>query len=676
MPLRNLNDEQKAAATAEFGHNLVIASAGTGKTSTIVARIAHLLNLGISPEKILLLTFTNKAASEMIGRLNRYFDKAITSQITAGTFHAVSYMLLKRQNSEIALKEPSELKILLKSLIERRKFDHISDTKPYGGAYLYDVYSLFQNKELNENFASWFARNYEAQAEFAEIYADVLEEFEAEKRKFGYVDFNDLLLGMRRNLADCGVEFDEILVDEYQDTNSLQGSLIDAFKTKSLFCVGDYDQSIYAFNGANIDIINTFEKRYNDARVYLLKTNYRSSGVILALANKVIAHNPRLHNKELIVSRSGEFKKPRLLIFGDLMAQYNGVAELIERSNYDHHDIAVIFRNNASADGMEAALKIKNIPTKRKAGVGFFESAEIRALINLISLQITKKDLMAFMNIMEFAKKVGNALSKELFDAFLTLGNGNLRDGFLRPDKSAQIFKTRKKAPQLGLFDDIDIFDESGRFAECGFDSEFFSHPILRHSRLSIEGAKLIFGVRNLMLELAGKTSPFEVVKIVSKSQVFETIKTALASKRATQKSGKIDDELFKNHIFKINSKCEILLNLAKKHSEIFAFYNFLTLGAKELNDGNGVNLLSVHASKGLEFGQVFVVDLAQNRFPNLKLMGTGGSIEEERRLFYVAVTRAKDELVLSYAKNSSEFGRKAAIYEPSQFLKEAGMVK
>ena len=185
MPLSKLNQEQYAAATAPAGHNLVIASAGTGKTSTIVARIAHLLNLGVKPEKILLLTFTNKAAAEMIERLNRHFDKKITSRITAGTFHSVSYSLLKFLEKPVTLKQPSELKTLLKSLVERRKFNHLSDVKPYGGAYLYDAYSLFQNLALKQTFGEWLKERSDEQGVYAEIYEDVLREFEEDKSKFG-----------------------------------------------------------------------------------------------------------------------------------------------------------------------------------------------------------------------------------------------------------------------------------------------------------------------------------------------------------------------------------------------------------------------------------------------------------------------------------------------------------
>ena len=178
MPLSKLNNEQLAAATAPLGRNLVIASAGTGKTSTIVARIAHLLNSGTNPKKILLLTFTNKASKEMIARLERYFDKKITTDITAGTFHSVSYTLLRSLGKNIVLKQPSELKILLKSLVDKRKFSNISDIKPYSGAYLYDIYSLFQNKIIDGNFYNWFVENYGEQSVYVEIYEDILNEFE------------------------------------------------------------------------------------------------------------------------------------------------------------------------------------------------------------------------------------------------------------------------------------------------------------------------------------------------------------------------------------------------------------------------------------------------------------------------------------------------------------------
>ena len=417
MPLSKLNEEQFRAATAPFGYNLIIASAGTGKTSTIVARIAHLLKIGVSPEKIMLLTFTNKASKEMIARLNRHFDKSITKKVLAGTFHSIAYTLLRSLNKNIVLKPTSELKILLKSIYERRTFHHLSEQKPFLSNYLYDIYSLFQNKR-GENFVEYFCQNYPEQAVYAEIYEDILREYEDEKARFNYVDFNDLLLHLKRALQEgFSQEFDEILVDEYQDTNALQGALVDAFKSKSLFCVGDYDQSIYAFNGADISIIGSFGSKFANAQIFTLTKNYRSSKSILALANKVIVHNERLYPKELIVTRQGEFQAPQMLAFNETYEQYEHLARLVVQSGVNLENIAIIFRNNSSADGVEVALREQGVPSVRKESVSFFDSLEVKAFCAMIALIINPKDIMAFMNLLEYSRGVGSALSKEILDA-------------------------------------------------------------------------------------------------------------------------------------------------------------------------------------------------------------------------------------------------------------------
>ena len=672
MPLSKLNKEQYCAATATMGHNLIIASAGTGKTSTIVARIAHLLNSGIKADKILLLTFTNKAASEMIERLSRYFDDRVISQITAGTFHSVSNSLLKSLNKGVILKQPSELKTLLKSITDRRQFHRISDTKGYSGAYLYDIYSLFCNSCVNgEDFIGWFSLNYPDQAEFAEIYDDILQEFEETKTQFNYADFNDLLIKMRNELKKgARIYFDEILVDEYQDTNSLQGSLIDAFNTKSLFCVGDFDQSIYAFNGANIEIIGSFKERYIDANIYSLNINYRSSAKILALANKVIANNPRLYPKSLEVSREGEFKSPVLLTYDELFSQYSSVAQLIANSKYNKNDIAIIFRNNSSADGLEVALKEQGISCKRKGGVSFFESREIKALIDLVAILVNPRDIMAFIHILEYARGVGNAHAKELFDILSSAGHGNIIKGLIDPDRNSVKLPAKKKNYQLGLFDDFSEFMPSNRFSELGFDDEFMNSPALNYSNLNQNGVIFLYELRNLLLSLDKQSNSNKIISSIMQSKIYNVIVDTLATKRATLKNGNIDNELKSSAIDRIMAKARVLLEISNRHSSIDNFYNFLTLGKSEMSEGQGVNLLTVHASKGLEFNLVFVVDLAEGRFPNSRLMS---DIEEERRLFYVAVTRAKDELILSYAKYDKI--RKVE-YQPSCFLAEAGMVK
>ena len=240
MPLSRLHEEQYAAATSPHSKNLIIASAGTGKTSTIVGRIGHLLSNGIAPNEILLLTFTNKAAAEMVARVAEYFGASVAKKIDAGTFHAVSYRWLKKRDKRVVLKQQRELKTLFRSVFEKRSFMHIeAEVQPYGGNYLYDMYSFYQNTELQNNFEDWLIEKYPEHELFAMIYADIVDEFEALKKEYGFLNFNDLLLNFRQMCKNDELGYKEVLVDEYQDTNALQGTLIDAMNPPSLFCVGD-----------------------------------------------------------------------------------------------------------------------------------------------------------------------------------------------------------------------------------------------------------------------------------------------------------------------------------------------------------------------------------------------------------------------------------------------------
>nr|MBL0686566.1 ATP-dependent helicase [Sulfurospirillum sp.] len=646
MPLSRLNQEQLHAATTKAGSNLIIASAGTGKTSTIVARIAYLLKeKRVKPEHILLLTFTNKAAAEMLERISIFFDKTVMERLESGTFHAVSYRLLKKLGKKISLKQPKDLKILLKTIHDKRRFDHIdSSINVYQSSYLYDLFSLYQNSTIDLNFSDWLEEKGSEHGDYYDIYEDIFIEFKELKNEYGYVDFNDLLIMMRETLKeDNSLKFNEVLVDEYQDTNNLQSSLIDAFDKKSLFCVGDYDQSIYGFNGANIEIIGSFADRYKGASIFNLNKNYRSTSKILALANRVIEHNPRLYKKKYEVTRTQECEAPQLLIYDELFTQYQAISSLIKLSNTTYENIAVIFRNNSSADGMEATLREENIPCKRKGGISFFDSREIKAIMDLLSVVVNSKDMMAFIHIFEYAKGVGSALSKELFEALSKLGAGDIYRGFFHPKDISNPFKKRVQNYQLGLFDDCHEFGSVSRFANENFNENFLSNPILKHARLSVDGAKFIFKFYNYMRNSIRIKNPKILVNYIINSEIFNHITDFLATQRAIKKDGSIDEVAKQEARERILKKGDILKELAGGYKSSERFLNALTLGKSEMSAGDGVNLLSVHASKGLEFSQVYVIDLMDGRFPNRKLMNKGGSLEEERRLFYVAVTRAKD---------------------------------
>lgn len=676
MPLSNLNQEQLEAATCPYGYNLIIASAGTGKTSTIVGRIATLINNGVKPNEILLLTFTNKAAAEMVARVAKFFGKDTAKQIMAGTFHSVSYKLLKELQVNITLKQPNELKTLFKSVYEKRVFFERNDeANPYDGGYLYDMYSLFLNSNEGEDFASWIKAKNPSHELYTLIYEDVVEEFNELKSKYGYVNFDDLLTIMLKTLKDKEFDFKEILVDEYQDTNPLQGRLLDAFRPKSLFCVGDYDQSIYAFNGSDIGIISTFASRYENAKVFTLRKNYRSTKPILDLATKVIEHNERVYEKKLEVVRKEEIYKPKLLVFNELFSQYEHISQLISKSDTPHSEIAIIFRNNSSADGIEANLREFSIPAKRKGGMSFFDSVEIKFILDVLVMQITHNDMMAFIHVVEHGKGIGKAIAKDIFDALMRLGDGDILKGFFNPreDMNNPYHTGRLKNQQLGLFDDFIELGSVSKFKDCSFEEGFLGNPILKHPKLNVDGGRYLYDIYLLLKHLRRSKNPETLVSSISSSMAFSKLKDFLSTKRATQKDGTVNPMQKTKALAKINRKVMLLKNLSRNFQDLSKFINSMILGGSEMSEGDGVNLLSIHASKGLEFKEVYVIDLMDGRFPNRKLMSKGGSIEEERRLFYVAVTRAKDILYLSFAKYDKI---KKLSFVASPFLHEAGLVK
>lgn len=662
MPLSNLNAEQLQSATAPFGHNLIIASAGTGKTSTIVGRIAHLFNQNINPEEILLLTFTNKAASEMVSRVAKNFGEKMAKGIQAGTFHSIAYKYL--QKYQISLKQPRELKILFKSIAEKHLPHTYLENPPYSAQYLYDLYSLYLNVQKNQSFSEWLIEKNTSQEPYACLYEDIFGEFNDLKKSHHYADFNDLLLYFKEDILKTPKNYAEILCDEYQDTNSLQDSILDALNPKSLFCVGDYDQSIYAFNGADIKIIANFTNKYPNARVFTLSKNYRSSAYILELANRVIEKNERIYPKSLEVVKTGKADLPKLLIYEELFAQYQGIAARIAAGGTNYEDIAIIFRNNASADGCEASLRELGIPSRRKGGSSFFDSKEIALLLDICAFTHNPRDMMAFIHILSHIPKIGSSAAKEIYDDFENLGNGDIHKGILQPDKNIAL----KRKKSVGLFD-FGNKDSSYHSLKPGFDT----HPILLHSKIDQESALFLQDFYFLYLALQKEYKPNGILDAIAQSDFYTRIKQNLIHQRIKNKDGSLNLAIKDQVSERIHRKITLLKNLGFHYQNLGKFLNAMILGSSEVEQGNGVNLLSIHASKGLEFKEVYVIDLMDGRFPNNKLIQKGGSLEEERRLFYVAVTRAKETLFLSYAKKDA---LKNLEYKPSIFLYESNLLQ
>lgn len=467
--------------------------------------------------------------------------------------------------------------------------------------------------------------------------------------------------------------YKEVLCDEFQDTNPLQESILDAINPPSLFCVGDYDQSIYAFNGADISIISNFTQKYKNAQVFTLTKNYRSSKEILDLANQVIQHNERIYPKNLEVVKSGHFNKPTLLNYSDNKAQCQDIAKrIVMRKNFK--EVAVIFRNNASADQLEAALRSHNVPSKRKGSASFFESKEVALALDICALIFNPKDIMAAIHVLSHISDIGSNTAKDIHEALMLLGNGDLKLALTHPSKEAKIYTKKKEITSMGLFEEIFALENSSRFNSV-IDKAFHSHPVLMHPKISLNGAKMLSDFFILYTK-APTHSPSALIKHILESVFFQTFKTRLLKERSKNKDGSYNEFKKLQAQKRFNEKMDLLSSLAKNYQNLGRFLNGTLIGSSEATQGEGVNLLSVHASKGLEFKDVYIIDLMEGRFPNHKLMNTGGGIEEERRLFYVAITRAKENLWLSYAKNELRENAKPKEHKPSVFLYEAGLLK
>ena len=673
----NLNKEQYEACHAPLGHNLVIASAGTGKTSTIVGRIAVLLNdKRLKPEQILLLTFTNKASNEMIGRVAKMFGKDIANRICSGTFHSVAYKCLKERRG-LLLKQPRELKILFKSIYDKRLFKS-EKNKQYSYEYLYESYSLFRSSTVSKSYEQWLEDRNDSQLEFIDIYEGIFEEYEALKESYGYVDYNDLLILYKDEIISLRTEgkmdYIEVLCDEYQDTNPLQDSIINTINPQSLFCVGDYDQSIYAFNGADISIITNFTTTHSDARIFSLSKNYRSGKYILELANKVIEHNPRIYPKQLEVFKTTSTHKPELLEYNDLFSQYSEIARKISslhKSGIDYGDMAVIYRNNSSADGIQASLRALNIDSKRKGSASFFDSKEVEFLLCLCSTMANPRDMMSYIHILSHAKGIGSSIAKDIFEALMIVGDNNCTKGLLNPKRDITCYKRGVSNSAAGLFDEFFRLEDRARFNDI-LHKDFHSHPILEHYKIQRDAALFLNDFFIFYKQNYHINTPSALIRQILKTDFYNNFLDSLIKQRVKNKDGSILQKDYEDSKKKALYRLEILQNLSANYRDLKTFLNATMLGSSEFAEGGGVNLLSVHASKGLEFEVVFVIDLMDGRFPNHKLASKSGSIEEERRLFYVALTRAKEMLYLSFAKNDIHKGKE---YEPSIFLYECEMM-
>jgi len=632
VPFSTLNAEQKTAASAPAGSNLIIASAGTGKTSTIVARIAHLLEQGTPPERILLLTFTNKAAGEMTARLGAYFPKSTIDKIEAGTFHAVSYRWLKARTPGLTLKQPGELKTLFRSIYEKRHFKRLNvGIDPFAAPYLYDLYSLYQNASL-ETFDVWFLERYPEHEPLMDIYLDICEEFDRTKSEYGFASFNDLLLLTKAYLAEHRIDFGEVLVDEYQDTNTSQYQLVKLLvgERARFTVVGDDDQSIYSWRGAKPQNLVLLSKDFPGLRLIKLEQNYRSAGRILKAANILIANNPHEFDKKLF-SELG-YGEP-IKVIGCRDEEHEServVAEIIshkfmKRTSYK--DYAILYRGNHQARVFEKALMSNRIPYKISGGMSFFSRSEIKDIMAYLRLLVNQDDDNAFLRIVNTPRReIGTVTLEKL--------------GTLANEKHISLF------------------------AAC-------FEPELAH-RLKGRGFNALAGFARWVVELsdnAVRGDTLEAVKELVRQINYEAyLYESSPSAKAAEMRMKNVSELYRWITDMLTGDADNPpLNLAEVVSKL-TLRDMLERNEEE-DESDAVQLLTLHASKGLEYPYVFMVGMEEGLLPH-QVSIDEDNVEEERRLAYVGITRAQQELVMTYAKLRRQFGETSDT-ELSRFVQE-----
>ena len=627
-----LNDAQRAAVTALPGPALVIAGAGSGKTRTLTYRVAYLLEQGVPADRILLLTFTNKAAKEMMGRVTDLIGQDM-SELWGGTFHSIGHRVLRRHaetlgfNRSFTIQDREDAKGLVNACIAEAEID-VKATRFPKPDVVGDIGSLAINKqqtvrEVIEDRYPWF-EPLSAQIE------DVLTRYTARKQAQGLMDFDDLLVLWLKLLKEheevrelYQKRFQFVLVDEYQDTNQLQAELIDLLgeRYKNVMVVGDDSQSIYSWRGANYENIIEFPKRYPKAQVYKIETNYRSTPEILQLANAAIAANTRQFAKELAASR-GPGEKPVLAVCSAADEQAAFVAQRaleLREEGIELNDMAVLYRSHFHALEMQLELTRRNIPFSITSGIRFFEQAHIKDVTSYLKWLANPRDEQAFKRLALMLPGVGGKTAMKLWDQFLTAHT-----------EATPMAETLQRCAAVPKKAKVPWAQFSATI------SQLESDPVVGDAGKMIE--LIVEAGYDAYVEANYDKAPQrldDIEQLGVFARQYETLETFLA-------------------------ELALLTNVEAEQDR-----------AEE--DDEKIRLSTIHQAKGLEFKVVFVVMLCDGMFPSNRSLDSLDGEEEERRLFYVAITRAQDELYLSYPmiRTVAGGGSDDMIQQPSRFLNE-----
>src|SRR5882757_5743784 len=658
-----LNEQQLAAVTAAPGPILVIAGAGSGKTRTLTYRVAYLLENGIDPRNILLLTFTNKAAREMLNRVANLLPMD-ASGLWGGTFHSVGNRILRRHgtalgySSGFTIMDREDQKDLINTVVASAGIDPKEIRFPKGDV-LAEIFSFVVNTEMP--LEALLAEKFPYFLPLLDKIQDVRDRYEKKKKATNSVDFDDLLqktllmFQQHERIAEIyRRQFQFILVDEYQDTNKIQADLVDlvARDHRNLMVVGDDAQSIYSWRGANFQNILEFPKRYPDAQVFKIEMNYRSVPEVLVVANAAIAANVKQFRKHLSATRESKTLKPALVALNDSSEQARFVAQRIlelRDENIDLNDVAVLYRAHYHALELQLELSRRGIPYQITSGVRFFEQAHIKDVTSFIRFIANPRDEVAFNRMVKLLPGIGNRTAENLWQAW------------------------EKSLVTAGDLSAIALAKADDRGSDEGASSAGVSAPGYNSYK---------FGERLLAMNVPAKSKKIWTQLAHTLDEIAPGGEPNPPSEMITSIVEAIYDDYAKVNFANYQLRREDLDQLAafaRQFKDVHEFLSQLALISNvdaeatpvQTNEKEAVNLSTVHQAKGLEFHTVFVIWLTDGMFPSSRSLNTRDALEEERRLFYVAITRARDELYLSYPHMRLNAGFGDVFQRPSRFLKE-----
>jgi DNA helicase-2/ATP-dependent DNA helicase PcrA len=629
-----LNEQQLAAVTAPPGPLLVIAGAGSGKTRTLTYRVAYLLENGIDPRNILLLTFTNKASRQMLERVANLLP-VDASGLWGGTFHSIGNRMLRRHGSALGytsgftIMDREDQKDLIDTVVAAAGINP-KETRFPKGDVLADIFSFTVNTE--SSVEGLLAEKFPYFLPLLEQIKDVHARYERKKKATNSMDFDDLLEKTLRMLKEheniaafYRRQFQFILVDEYQDTNKIQADFIDTLAAdhKNVMVVGDDAQSIYSWRGANFQNILEFPKRYPNAQVFKIELNYRSVPEILEVANAAISANERQFRKHLSATRETNAVKPAVVALNNGGEQAEFIAQRIlelRDEGIELDEIAILYRAHYHAVELQLELSRRGIPYQITSGVRFFEQAHIKDVAAFIRFVANPRDEVAFKRMVKLLPGVGNKSADSHWRAWETSLNerGEITSWSDRLFAMHVTAKTKKSWEQLAY-----TLDEIAPGGQPNPPSEMITSVV---EAVYDDYAKANFTNYELRREDLNQLAAF--------ARQFKDVHEFL-------------------------SQLALISNVDAEPA------------AAQSTDNEAVNLSSVHQAKGLEYHTVFVIWLTDGMFPSTRSLETRDAIEEERRLFYVAITRARDELYLTYPLMRLNAGYGDMFQRPSRFLKE-----